>query len=75
MATDARLAEGQFLHEEQTLNKAKSLMYNSVTCRVYATKICLDSPDLTREFILTIADITTDVTHTFTFDSTQTRVL
>jgi hypothetical protein len=26
LAVDAHLEEGQFLHEEQTLNKAKSLM-------------------------------------------------
>jgi hypothetical protein len=27
IAADAHLAEGQFLHEEQTLNNAKSLIY------------------------------------------------
>jgi hypothetical protein len=31
LAADAHLAEGQFLHEEQTLNKAKSLMYRGGT--------------------------------------------
>jgi hypothetical protein len=31
LAADAHLAEGQFLHEEQTLNKAKSLMYRAGT--------------------------------------------
>jgi hypothetical protein len=31
LAADAHLAEGQFLHEEQTLNNAKSLMYRAGT--------------------------------------------
>jgi hypothetical protein len=33
LAADAHLAEGQFLHEEQTLNKAKSLIYRAGTRR------------------------------------------
>jgi hypothetical protein len=32
-AAEAHLAEGQFLLEEQTLNKAKSLMYRAGTRR------------------------------------------
>jgi hypothetical protein len=31
LAAEAHLAEGQYLLEEQTLNKAKSLMYRAVT--------------------------------------------
>jgi hypothetical protein len=31
LAADAHLAEGQFLLEEQTLNKAKSLIYRAGT--------------------------------------------
>jgi hypothetical protein len=31
LAADARLAEGQFLDEEQTLNNAKSLIYRAGT--------------------------------------------
>jgi hypothetical protein len=33
LAADAHLAEGQFLHEEQTLNNAKSLIYRTGTRR------------------------------------------
>jgi hypothetical protein len=33
LAADAHLAEGQFLLEDQTLNKAKSLMYRAGTRR------------------------------------------
>jgi hypothetical protein len=29
LAADAHLAEGQFLNGEQTLNRAKSLIYNN----------------------------------------------
>jgi hypothetical protein len=38
LAADAHLAEGQFLHEEQTLNKAKSLMYPAGTRRSTVSK-------------------------------------
>jgi hypothetical protein len=31
LAADAHLAEGQFLHKEQTLNNAKSLIYRAGT--------------------------------------------
>jgi hypothetical protein len=31
LAVDAHLAEGQFLHEKQTLNNAKSLIYRAGT--------------------------------------------
>jgi hypothetical protein len=37
---------------------------------LHVATINVDSPDLTREFIGTIVEIT----HTFAFDSTQTRV-
>jgi hypothetical protein len=33
LAADAHLAEGQFVHEEQTLNNAKSLIYQAGTRR------------------------------------------
>jgi hypothetical protein len=33
VAAEAHLAEGQYLLEEQTLNKAKSLMYGAETRR------------------------------------------
>jgi hypothetical protein len=37
LAADAHLAEGQFLHEEQTLNHAKSLIYRAGTRRPTTT--------------------------------------
>jgi hypothetical protein len=39
LTADAHLAEGQFLHEEQTLNYAKSLIYRAVTRRPTISKI------------------------------------
>lgn len=38
LAADARLAEGQFLREEQELNKAKSLINGAVTRRPTISK-------------------------------------
>jgi hypothetical protein len=38
LATDAHVAEGQFLHEEQTLNNAKSLIYRAGTRRPAVSK-------------------------------------
>jgi hypothetical protein len=38
LAADAHLAEGQFLLEEQTLNKAKSLIYRTGTRRPTISK-------------------------------------
>jgi hypothetical protein len=38
LAADAHLAEGQFLHEEQTLNKEKSLIYRAGTRRPTISK-------------------------------------
>jgi hypothetical protein len=38
LAADAHLAEGQFLLEEQTLNKAKSLIYEAGTRRTAISK-------------------------------------
>jgi hypothetical protein len=38
LAADAQLPEGQFLHEEQTLNKAKSLIYRAGTRRPTISK-------------------------------------
>jgi hypothetical protein len=38
LAADAHLAEGQFLHEEQTLNNAKSLIYQAGTRRPTISK-------------------------------------
>jgi hypothetical protein len=39
LAAEAHLAEGQFLLEEQTLNKAKSLMYRAGTRRPAISRI------------------------------------
>jgi hypothetical protein len=38
LAADAHLAEGQFLHEEQTLNNAESLIYQAGTQRPTISK-------------------------------------
>jgi hypothetical protein len=38
VAAEAHLAEGQYLLEEQTLNKAKSLMYRAGTQRPTISK-------------------------------------
>jgi hypothetical protein len=38
LAADAHQAEGQFLHEEQTLNNAKSLVYRAGTRRPTISK-------------------------------------
>jgi hypothetical protein len=38
LAADAHLAEGQFLHEEQTFNNAKSLIYRAGTRRPTISK-------------------------------------
>jgi hypothetical protein len=38
LAADAHLAERQFLHEEQTLNNAKSLIYRAGTRRPIISK-------------------------------------
>jgi hypothetical protein len=38
LAVDAHPAEGQFLHEEQTLNNAKSLIYQAGTRRPTLSK-------------------------------------
>jgi hypothetical protein len=38
LAADAHLAEGQFLHEEQTLNNARSLIYQAGTRRLTISK-------------------------------------
>jgi hypothetical protein len=38
IAADAHLAEEQFLHEEQTLNNAKSLIYRAETRRPIISK-------------------------------------
>jgi hypothetical protein len=38
LAADAHLAEGQFLHEKQTLNNAKSLIYRAGTRRPTISK-------------------------------------
>jgi hypothetical protein len=39
LAADAHLAEEQFLHEKQTLNKAKSLIYRAGTRRPTISKM------------------------------------
>jgi hypothetical protein len=39
LAVDAHLDEGQFLHEEQTFNNAKSLIYRAGTRRPTISKI------------------------------------
>jgi hypothetical protein len=38
LAADAHLAEGQFLHDEQTLNRAKLLIYRAGTLRPTISK-------------------------------------
>jgi hypothetical protein len=38
LAADAHLAEGQLLHEKQTLNKEKPLMYRAGTPRTTISK-------------------------------------
>jgi hypothetical protein len=38
LAADAHVAEGQFLHEEQTLNNAESLIYRAGTRRPTISK-------------------------------------
>jgi hypothetical protein len=38
LAADAHLAEGQFVHEGQTLNNAKSLIYRAGTRRPAISK-------------------------------------
>jgi hypothetical protein len=38
LAADAHLAEGQFLHNEQKLNNAKSLLYRAGTRRPTISK-------------------------------------